>query len=82
MLRKIALSNDPEIWALLEREFALIKAWLTTGEMDRRQDWDMKKLIYSLRRQRRRRVSRVTKRGIEKFAWAACIVASVWLTFA
>jgi hypothetical protein len=67
-------SNDPEIWLLLEREIALVKDWIKTGELDRRKEWNMKKLVYGVRRRRqaaalltaqRHNRPRVTKRGMQ-----------------
>ncbi len=64
-LKKAAESTQPEIWELLQQEFALISNWLKTGELDRRQDWNLKKMESRLRRrfQRRRYAAPMTKRG-------------------
>ena len=64
-LKEAVEANQPEIWELLQQEFALISTWLKTGELDRRQDWILKKMESRLRRrlQRRRYAAQVTKRG-------------------
>src|SRR6266542_4732174 len=77
LLKRIARSNQPEVWFLLEREFRLLRTWMETGDIDRQQDWNLRKLTSKLRRmndtENRRAPSQMTKCGIEKMAWIAAV---------
>ena len=69
-LRRIARSDDPDIWTLLEKECEFLGRWMKTGEMDKLRDWNLRKLEAKLRRRRSGKtassaVSPVTKIGID-----------------
>lgn len=58
---KLAASEYPEFWNLLEAQLYFLDEWLTNDTVDPRRHWQLKKAHHRLRRFRK--MSSMTQRG-------------------